>query len=127
MRASALRLCAPASAGGPDVLRAGACVCHVFIPSGRAACGAGVRGAVRPALHRSGLRPPDGHAAAADAEANKPADDVNEPAPDEENNKPAASNSESGSNTGLIVGIIVAVVAVAIIAVVVVLGKKKKA
>ncbi len=60
---------------------------------------------------------------AAAAEANKPAEDV---APVEDN-APAAADSEGGSNTGLIVGIIVAVVVVAIIAVVAVLGKKKKA
>ena len=61
---------------------------------------------------------------AAAAEANKPADDA---APAEDENKPAATDSEGGSNTGLIVGIIIAVVVVAIIAVVAVLGKKKKA
>ncbi len=61
---------------------------------------------------------------AANAEANKPADDA---APAEDENKPAATDSEGGSNTGLIVGIIIAVVVVAIIAVVAVLGKKKKA
>lgn len=61
---------------------------------------------------------------AAAAEANKPAEDA---APAEDENKPAATDSEGGSNTGLIVGIIIAVVVVAIIAVVAVLGKKKKA
>lgn len=67
-------------------------------------------------------------AAAAPAEDEAPApaeEDAAEPAA--EDNKPAASDSEGGSNTGLIVGIIIAVVVVAIIAVVAVLGKKKKA
>lgn len=60
---------------------------------------------------------------AANAEANKPAEDA-APVEDE---APAASSTDGGSNTGLIVGIIIAVVVVAIIAVVAVLGKKKKA